>query len=57
MITTKIFKDLRKFLHQANKNRSDYRVNENDFTRQSKLNFLKISFLMFTLLKSPYKLN
>ncbi len=56
-ISTQIFKDLRCFLHQADKNRSKYRQNFQDFTRNSKLNFSKITIFMLTLLKSHYKLS
>ncbi|MCY7359820.1 MAG: hypothetical protein LH609_20685 [Rudanella sp.] len=55
--STKIITDLRTFLDNAARNPAPYRQKEQDFTRNSKLNFAQLAGLILTLLKSPYRLN
>ena len=55
MTSTKILKDLRSFLKQTAKNPQPYRQNPQDFTRKRKFDFFKITLLMLSLLKSPYR--
>ena len=56
-IFKKIIKDLRKHRSFCVENIALYREKKGDFTRESKLNFSKLSLMLLSLFKSLYKVN